>query len=143
MKDRSYIYSLLQKKKEGRRKRELALSDTSSIADVAFLLLIFFIVTSSFIVSQGLHLRLPSPGKSQKVAESRLVTIYPQDTGYRVKGVLLDEPALGEVLDKRFKADKSVICLIIMGKSIQYHRLIETLDMVKKTGISKVSVKSK
>ncbi len=53
-----------------RKKRKMQEINASSMADISFLLLIFFLVTTSMDVSQGLSRRLPPPlppdAKSQK-----------------------------------------------------------------------------
>ena len=44
-----------------RKKRKMQEINASSMADISFLLLIFFLVTTSMDVSQGLSRRLPPP----------------------------------------------------------------------------------
>jgi len=44
-----------------RKKRKISEINSSSMADISFLLLIFFLVTTSMNVSTGLSRRLPPP----------------------------------------------------------------------------------
>ena len=67
----------VMKKKKKEAMGELRMDST---ADVAFLLLIFFIVTTIFAAEQGLTLVLPGKQKKQedtvKVKESNIATIF-------------------------------------------------------------------
>jgi len=55
-----------------RRKRNIPALDTTSTADISFMLLIFFLVTSSMDTDKGLPRQLPPPEESQ-VEEEQLV----------------------------------------------------------------------
>jgi len=52
-----------------RRKRIAAEIPTSSMADIAFLLLVFFLVTTNFMEEKGLGLILPEPGDAQATSQ--------------------------------------------------------------------------
>src|SRR5690606_4427171 len=49
---------------------------TSSMADIAFLLLIFFIVTTIFRIEQGIPIVLPRAEAGEKLPRQHLVNIY-------------------------------------------------------------------
>ncbi len=51
-----------------RRTRVAAEIPTASMADIAFLLLVFFLVTTNFMEEKGLGLILPEPGDPQQVS---------------------------------------------------------------------------
>ena len=63
--------------------RKVPQPNTSSTADIAFLLLIFFLITTTMATDTGLSLRLPPPVDSdveQKVEERKtLVVLVSQD----------------------------------------------------------------
>ena len=61
---------LLEKKKE----REVAIP-TSSMADIAFLLLCFFLVTTSLDLDKGLQLGLPPKGESKPIPKKNIASI--------------------------------------------------------------------
>ena len=50
----------------GRRRRTLPQLNTTSTADISFMLLIFFLVTTSMDVDKGLSRRLPPPEKPRE-----------------------------------------------------------------------------
>lgn len=114
--------------------------DSSSVADLAFLLLIFFIVTSSFILRQGLFLSLPSPNAAPvRVAPDKIIKVEPLPQGYRVGGEILEEPELKTYLLERTKPD--TVCVILMRKNLPYERLTDTLSVLKEAGVKKSSLR--
>ena len=54
---------------------------TSSMADIAFLLLIFFLVTTTFPKDKGLAVVLPEPGEEQQISQKNILHLIVQATG--------------------------------------------------------------
>ena len=71
----------------------------SSIADIIFLLLIFFMLTSSFVTPSGLPVNLPSSRASTIVLQRVNVTITP-DLQYYVN----ERPVPGDQLESALRA---------------------------------------
>ena len=54
---------------------------TSSTADIAFLLLIFFLVTTTFPKDKGLAVVLPEPGEEAQVSQKNIIHLIIQPNG--------------------------------------------------------------
>jgi biopolymer transport protein ExbD len=54
---------------------------TSSMADIAFLLLIFFLVTTTFPKDKGLAVVLPEPGEEAQVSQRNILHLIVQPSG--------------------------------------------------------------
>ena len=54
---------------------------TSSMADIAFLLLIFFLVTTTFPKDKGLAIVLPEEGETQEISQRNILHLIIQPTG--------------------------------------------------------------
>ena len=54
---------------------------TSSMADIAFLLLIFFLVTTTFPKDKGLAVVLPEPGEEQQISQKNILHLIVQPSG--------------------------------------------------------------
>jgi biopolymer transport protein ExbD len=138
---RLYFYYLKNK----REKRESGRHefDSSSVGDLAFLLLIFFIVTSSFILRQGILLSLPPKNAaSEKIVKDQIVNIYPDNRSFTVDGVNLSREELFEKLKYDRKSKSRIIAVINMRSGVKYDRLVDTLSLLKETKIYEVSLKS-
>lgn len=115
----------------------------ASSSDIAFLLIIFFMVTSAFIFKDGLQMVLPAKSKEPKVIEEKeeitIVTVLPDSLLLNdADTTLVDlEAHLKEQIDE----DPDSIVLVRIGKSIRYQRIIEVVDVLKMAKVKKLSMK--
>ena len=84
-----------------KRKREFLSEhlpfEATSIGDLAFLLLIFFIVTGSFMLRQGIFFSLPSNTSGAVYVEpSNIINVQPATEGFIVDGVFVSREKLKE-----------------------------------------------
>jgi len=100
----------------------------SSMTDVIFLLLIFFLLTSSF-VPTGLPVNLPSSKASSKVLEQVRVTVT-ADLNYYVNGKLTSESRIEEDLRRVFDGAEGVVVLNI-DKSVPTEHLVKIAGIAK------------
>ena len=70
-----------------KKRRDLQEINSSSMADIAFLLLVFFLVTTTISMDKGISLVLPSEGNEMEVNKTNIVNILVNETGK----VLLDD----------------------------------------------------
>ena len=119
--------------------------DMTPMVDVAFLLLIFFMVTTVFRTPQALEINLP-PDKDVKieVAESKVLTVrvLPDNRAYWKRGTdpwaRTDVKDLGAVL-KPFKGNKELVVLIKIDREAKFNdmvNIIDELDLAKLTRFS-------
>jgi biopolymer transport protein ExbD len=116
--------------------------ESTSIGDIAFLLLIFFIITSSFILKQGIFFSLPSKTGSVKVEKENIIEVYPLNRGFQYNDRVMDRKEMKELLAEESRASSKKILLIKMGQDIRYERLVDTMSLARETGISKMSLKN-
>ena len=112
----------------------------SSMTDIVFLLLIFFMLTSSFITPSGLPVSLPTSKKSKIVMQKVSVTIT-HDLKYYVNSRRVSEAALERELARELDGDESLVTLHI-------DKTVPTEYLVKVAGIAatlnaKVSIATK
>ncbi len=117
------------------------LGEFASMADLAFLLLIFFIVTASFVLRQGVFLSLPTNAASVKVDAKNLLEVYPENQGYTVEGKIIQRSELLKLIGDRKQLNKDTIMVIYMRPNIPYDRLVDTLSAAKEKKLNKISLK--
>lgn len=106
---------------KSKHKIETAFS-MSSMTDVIFLLLIFFMLTSSFITPSGLPVNLPSSKSSNIVMQKVSVTIT-KDLRYYVNDVRVVKERLDLELQKALEGKEGVVVLHI-DKSVPTEQLV-------------------
>lgn len=105
---------------------------TASLADIAFLVLIFFIVCSTIDVDKGLTLVLPAPGETKEIRRDNISNLLVNASGQ----VMLDDQLTplaavkNVVRDKLMQNDKLIISLKT-DRDTQYEVYIRVLDEVK------------
>ncbi len=105
---------------------------TSSMSDIAFLLIVFFMTTSVFSRDKGLKLVLPEKGQEVKVASKNLVKIAINPQGEVFFGdqpVTLDQ--LPEKIKKKLAENPKYVILIKTNELAPYDKMIQVLDVVK------------
>jgi len=136
------MYGYIKRKKNQRKGNNETQFDTTSVADLSFNLLIFFIVTASFIMRQGIFFSLPSADSAAvKVDANQLVDIYPEQEGFIIEGEKKTRSDVMSLLKSRKESVNEIVAVIHMKPEIKYDRLVDSLSLVRETGVVKVSLK--
>ena len=112
----------------------------SSIADIIFLLLIFFMLTSSFVTPAGLPVNLPSSKKSAITLQKATVTIT-SDLKYYVNDRLTESDNLETAL-RTALTDKDGVVVLNVDKSVPVEYLVKVAGIATALD-AKVSIATK
>ncbi len=122
------------------KKKKKPIINITSLIDVLFLLLIFIMVSSTFLEEPGMKLDLPE-AQSAEVGEKKEITIYITDAGeifLNNDPVSLDQ--LKSVLDT-LKADLQENGLTLKADAQATHGLVvEVMDIARQVGVKKLIV---
>ena len=112
--------------------------DIAPLIDVVFLLLIFFMLTSSSMAQQGIRVNLPGAVSSKSLApEDLIIFITDKD-----RLIVNDKKVTLEELDSRIKSaakDKSHI-LIKADKQASLGKVVEIWDLCREAGITDINI---
>ena len=124
-----------------KRKRKVDEVNSSSMADIAFLLLIFFLVTTTISMDKGINLILPAEGNEKEVDKDNLVNIAMNDQG---KILVDDAPKLLREIklmaEKRIAANPKIIFSVSTHERTKYQDYVSLLDELKKAKATKISI---
>ncbi|MFK7952562.1 MAG: ExbD/TolR family protein [Ekhidna sp.] len=112
----------------------------SSMTDIIFLLLIFFMLTASFITPSGLPVNLPSSKSSEIVMQKVSVTIT-KDLKYFVNNQRVNRSAIESNLASSLDGKEGVVVLHC-DASVPVERLVEIAGLATKLK-AKVSIATK
>ena len=115
--------------------------NSSSMSDIAFLLLVFFLVTTTISLDKGISLILPAEGNELEVNKNNIVNVLISDQG----NVLLDDKPI-QIKDIKRKAidkinvNEKIIFSVLTTKRTKYKHYILVLDQLKQAGATKISI---
>lgn len=129
-----------------KRKRVGIGIDMTPMVDVAFLLLIFFMVTTVFRRPLAMEVNMPEPGAKVEVKESNVMTLYVREDGtmlYDVgrqglNPVTWDE--LSEVLVLEGDYNPELIILAKVDRKARYEYMVDLLDSFDDAQMQRFSV---
>jgi len=123
------------------RRTKMQEVNSSSMSDIAFLLLVFFLVTTTISLDKGISLILPAEGNEMEVNKNNIVNVLINDQGKVLFG---DKPtAIKDIKRKaidRINANQNIIFSVLTTKRTKYKFYIEVLDQLKQAGASKISI---
>ena len=130
-------------KKKGKKKGPPEIS-TASTADISFLLLIFFIVSTVFNLEMGLPLILPS-GQNETAAQVSRKNVLEikahSDNSISIKGAPVRLHEVRRIVGEAQDANPKLIVVIQTAPQAQYGVMIDILDELKMAKIRKISIK--
>lgn len=109
--------------------------------DVVFIMLIFFIVTTSFVKETGISIFRAShtPPNSKKV---KMATIKLDTDNITVNGIATKLNGIEPLLANLKAANPELIAQVFSAKSVKTGDLVATLQQIKANGIANYSVSS-
>jgi len=125
-------------KKQRRPMQEI---NSSSMADIAFLLLVFFLVTTTISMDKGISLVLPSEGNELEVNRKNIVNILMNESGR----VLLDDKpanvnAIKGIVEKKLSSNPNLIFSVQTHPRTKYQDYLKVLDQLKEAKATKISI---
>lgn len=135
-----------QKGGKRRRRRRGIRIDMTPMVDVAFLLLIFFMVTTVFRRPSALEITLPSEKAEVEVPEENVMQILVNKTGQAFWNIGLDEPAavavndLHDVVAEKRGGNAALCAVIKIDREAPYHYMVDVLDEVAMGNLTRFSL---
>ena len=122
--------------------KPLSIFHFSSLTDIVMLLLIFFLLTSQFVIQTGVKVKLPGAVNNEQTVPSRIVVSI-TELGKIYVGqdeVTMDALALKLEGIKQNAAEENVI--IRADKSTNIETIIRVIDASKGVGIDKFTIET-
>ena len=123
------------------RRNSMQEINSSSMSDIAFLLLVFFLVTTTISLDKGISLVLPADGNELEVNKKNIVNILVNDQG---KVLMDNEPTkinkIKSVALKKIASNSKIIFSVLTNKNTKYSDYILVLDQLKQANATKISI---
>ncbi len=124
-----------------RRHSEEPRVDLTPMVDVVFLLLIFFMISTTFVETSGLTINLPKSSAQQIKKEQQEVRVYLRADG----GIFLEQQAieLSDLIEKlQAYGDKAAetTFLLMADKDVKHGNVVQLMDSAKTAGFIKLAI---
>ena len=102
----------------------------SGMTDIVFLLLIFFMLTSTLIAPNAVKLLMPSPGRAPVATESNVptVTVY-SNARITVDGVTIQVDNLGMVLDAKLAGQPDPTVKVVTSPQVSVENAVKVMNI--------------
>lgn len=119
-----------------RRSREEPVVDVTPLIDIIFQLVLFFMVSTTFITSQGIQVDLPRSSADAILRESGDLRVKVTDDG----AIYLDEEAvtwaaLRSAVKAAASSDPSTLVVIKADKDVDHGRVVAVMDLARTFGL--------
>ena len=111
--------------------------------DVVFLLLIFFMISTTFINTPGIKITLPEATSDEIKTEKTKIRLVISDKG----DIYIDDEkvgmeALGNIFTSAAKGAKESIVIISADKNASHGTVVKVMDSAKHSGITRLAIET-
>lgn len=111
-----------------------------SLIDVVLLLVIFFMITTSFVAQPGIKVKLPRSSAKEVRQEKELTVIISRDKKIYLNEDLLSLSLLPDRLGRALKKGSKAVLIIKADELVPHGLVVKVMDIAKKTGIETLAI---
>lgn len=123
--------------------KPLALFSYSSLTDIVLLLLIFFLLTSSFIATSGIKVNLPAASATQPMDRNRIVITLRTAGGIFLNDAPVTNAELGARLKALLTDPANQVVILASDKDVPLERAVFVLDAARRQGAARFFISTK
>lgn len=112
--------------------------DIAPLIDVVFQLLIFFMLTSSFIMQPGIKINLPKAVTSEIIKHGNMEILVTGESVIYLNGKVVTLEELKKIFKQAAKRDQTI--LIKADRRASLGRVVEIWDLARDIGITQVNI---
>jgi biopolymer transport protein ExbD len=113
----------------------------ASLADIAFLILIFYLATTTINIDKGIGLTLPAKGAAKEVAKQNVMALLINAQGeVLLENEVVAIPAIREIVRNKLLANDKLIVSVKADKATEYRVYLAVLDQLKQAEVARLSI---
>jgi biopolymer transport protein ExbD len=126
-------------KANGRRNE--AVIDITSLVDIVFQLIIFFVLTTTFVSNPGIEVDLPR-AKAQEIKHNReeLVVALTKEGQIVLHGKAVDFDQLAAVFENTAATQKNTMVILQADGDVTHSRVVQIMDLAKDKGLERLAI---
>jgi biopolymer transport protein ExbD len=124
----------------GGRRQTISAINVTPLVDVALVLLIILMVSSTYIVAQTLKVQLPKARATDGTADKPSKVEMLKDGTIRFNDEKVDEAQLTQKVKDAVNADAEMSLVVSADKEVQHGNVVHLLDIAKLAGVTKFAI---
>lgn len=110
----------------------------TSLIDIVFLLLIYFLLTTNFIVEEGIQVKLPNAKASAPQVKQEITVFVDQDGHTYIKNEKIPANALFSRIREMINGDTDRLVVVKADKTVILNKAVRVMDIAKAAGASRL-----
>ncbi len=122
------------------RNKPLTIFTFASLTDIVLLLLIFFLLTSSFITQSGIRIQLPKSETREQISDRNIIITLTSNGEIFVFNEKVKKDDLQAKLTEVSKNQADKLVVLRADKSVAIQEVIDVMDIARTTGLTRFVV---
>lgn len=123
-----------------KRRRIVGALESTAMADIIFLLLIFFLLSSSFILQTGIRVSLPQVSRLDREPRKDVVVALTADEELYLDGVKVSWAHFHDRLEKRLAETGSKTVIVKGDEAVRLGRTVQVMDIARQVGAEQLAI---
>ncbi|MBK8945663.1 MAG: biopolymer transporter ExbD [Ignavibacteriae bacterium] len=124
------------------KEKPLSAFNFSSLTDIVFLLLIFFLLSSQFVIQTGVKVQLPASKMNEQSMSTKLIVSITEEKEVYVGSEKTDIASVALKLGDLMKDITENNLVIRADKTVDIDLVIQVIDAAKAVGIEKFTIET-
>lgn len=112
----------------------------SSLTDIVFLLLIFFLLSSSFVIQSGIKIQLPRSDAAEQETQRQIVVTVTEKGAVYLNDRQVRVETLGGQLAPLLEKDRDKVVIIKADQAVSLQSAVQVMDIAKGVGAMRLVI---
>ena len=124
-----------------RNRREVSQLDMTPLVDVVFNLLIFFMLSTTFVTTPGIKINLPeASSKELKVQEKEVRIALTRKGKVYLNRKLVTLNDVKKILKQKARINPKMLVIIQADAQVTHGKVVQIMDIAKSAGLNKLAI---
>jgi len=114
--------------------KPLSVFSHSSLTDIVFLLLIFFLLSSSFVIQTGIKVQLPKSATAEQETQRQIIITVTEQGAIFLNEEQVNIETLGARLAPLIRQDQDKMVIIKADQAVSLQSAVQVMDIAKGVG---------
>ena len=110
----------------------------TSLIDIVFMLLIYFLLTTNFMVDEGIKIKLPQARASASITQEEITVYVDREGRAYIKNAQVAEDQLFRQLKQLIGSQADALVMVKADRLVELSRAVKVMDLAKAAGAARL-----